>query len=47
MARLSWATPILSVARRRHVVEKERARVAELQTAVAKLEDQLARIQQL
>jgi valyl-tRNA synthetase len=29
------------------VVEKERARVAELQTAVAKLEEQLARIQQL
>ncbi|MCB1776138.1 MAG: class I tRNA ligase family protein, partial [Candidatus Competibacteraceae bacterium] len=29
------------------VVEKERARVAELQTAVAKLEEQLAKIQQL
>jgi valyl-tRNA synthetase len=29
------------------VVEKERARVAELQTAVTKLEEQLARIRQL
>jgi valyl-tRNA synthetase len=29
------------------VVEKERARVAELQTAMAKLEEQLTRIQRL